>query len=277
MPKAAAEHDDDEVSTTLQVGEEEQEEQAAAGQDDDDDGQKAKGKTYTADEFNDLKGQLDRLTEQSARDKSEAQEAIEYWAQRAGTEGPQGDEEADDDAEDDLTADDLAGVITEKGTKGLIAVLKEHGFTQKKDVEGLVQERATAIAQDAALTKDYPELADKSSPLFKRTAIEWQRAKADNVPVSRRTRVAVLEAEQHLRAKGQFRPEAEQDDEEQDRKEHVAGQQGRRRGQAAESDEDEVLTPMQTAIAKGFGVSTKRYQDRARKGVVFNSRQPGRG
>jgi len=214
------------------------------------------------------------LETEKARSK-EHEEAATYWHQQArggsardGAEKPAKDEEPEDNT-------DLLEVAT-KGPKAMKQWLKDNGFVSQAEVEQTVQEKASQLAREAQVVREYPELADHSSDFFKETAQEYGRLKSQGVPEGvamelAAERVAVKRGKGGDGGEGGGKKKAPAGESAEDRTARAKAQagEGTKTRPAQQAAEDEELTPEQKRITEAFGITEDAYKKRAKEGVRF--------
>jgi hypothetical protein len=254
---------------------------AAKGADDKGDSKRDNSKTVTltAKEHREL---LERIREK------ETEEA--YWRGKAesggkGRKSDPDDEEDDappvrkakpaaaDDEEDDA---DLLDAISKGGTKAL----KARGFVRMADVEGLIEEKATAIAEkiagrkvsqatealhsDAALMRQFPELADEKSDFYERVGKEVRDLVGKDKALAKSQAVISMAARNvklqlDLEARSKRQADADRDW----RKNKQAPRGGSSRG--GDGEGGEPLSPAVRDMLRQMGVSEKGYRQEQKR------------
>jgi hypothetical protein len=239
------------------------------------------------------------------KEREALQQSERYWSEQARSakkpkqEQPEVDPDEVDDEDDEQPLDKFIEDLTTKGK----AALKKHGFLTRREARELADRRAEKIARqivgeersklsaDAELAREFPDLQDPKSDLFKRTA-EIYKSETDADPsLKKSTRTLMLAARQaklELAAKnvGKRRSDPEDegddyedvDDAEQERLDRVraqSGDRGRRRSAGFDNGNDE-LDPMQKQICKAMGISEEAYKKRAQNVTLGSSARRSR-
>jgi hypothetical protein len=213
-----------------------------------------------------------------------------YWAEQARSakkpkqEQPDVDPDEVDDEDDEQPLDKFIEDLTTKGK----AALKKHGFVTKREAREMADRRAAKIARqivdeersklsaDAELAREFPDLQDRDSDLFKRTAEIYQKETEADPSLKKSNRTLMLAARQAklelaVKNAGKRRSDSEDDDDEdvddaeQERLDRVraqSGDRGRRRSAGFENGNDH-LTPAEKQACKVFGISEEAYKKRA--------------
>lgn len=212
----------------------------------------------------------------------EAQESERYWASKARGGAPEVDNEETDDEPEPRRAlppekpEKLLDAISEEG----LDAIRKRGFIDKEEVEALVKTRLDKAlsevqegqAFDTKLGKDFPDLADKESELFKRTGRHFREMAAID-PKAKNSRVALYAAaklaktEIDMEEKATSRERSE--DTRRERIERQAGDRGRGRGDEPDGGGERELGPQARQIIQNlgrFGVTTDDYKKHAEAG-----------
>lgn len=116
----------------------------------------------------------DLRAERTARRESD--ETARYWAEQARS-APAKPEAAA--PADDFSDVDLVEAITANGVAGLDGVLKRLGYTKRDELLEQVATATRKSSSETQLMREYPELENTESPLFKATAVIYNSLKAD--------------------------------------------------------------------------------------------------
>lgn len=125
-----------------------------------------------------LQARLDKLEKQNR----ELAESERYWAERAKS-GKSADPEPDEDEipqpEDiDISPDKFLEELEAKGPKAILEVVKKAGFVPASEAKAMaeriadkrLQAERTRIQQEGQIYREFPDLADEQSDLYKETA-----------------------------------------------------------------------------------------------------------
>lgn len=222
--------------------------------------------------------ELQAIREENEALKSQVnqhQETARYWADKAKNGGePKPAAAAAAEGEDE----DLLELITTKGAKGLEAFMAKRGFVKASDVDARVNTKAGQIAKEQELFTRYPELGDKSTPFFIRTAEVYGQLKERGVDQTVAMEMAAEKTELEFIRSGKRKTPAQQSDDdkaarEQARLDRISAQAGDRdnRG-AADAGDDDKLTDEQKRICKAMGITEEAFIARAKKGVAVKSK-----
>lgn len=231
------------------------------------------------------------LKAERARAK-ESEETARYWAERARAQPAQRVEEPEAEKIDDI---DLVDIITTRGAEGLREVLSRMGFAKREElIAEVVATRGAERAEEVVLKK-YPDLADNSSPLFKKTAEIWNQLKQDPdmarsqnlMMIAARTAAAELGLKADARGGPRRSPEVDEYDDydDEDEIEHAerVGRQAGDRGVRPSRGNGQVeeLSHMQKTLVRklqdaGADIDEERYRKRAQAGVRIGG-VPSRG
>lgn len=252
-------------------------------------GDKSKGKddivSLSRKEYEALQRRLDELAESER-----------YWAERAkGAKDSGGDpvdeddyDERDEEEDDEPADDDPDKVLDEFSTKGVEALVKR-GVLTKKAARELIRKEAEKIARqvvgmeskrlqsDAALLRAFPDLADESSALFKRTA-EIFKADVARDPTLKKSSTALMLAARAAKAELEAEARAaRRHDDEEDRLHRIRRQSGdRSRGRTDfDDDDDGDLGPeARELIARmsRYGVTEEKFKQ-SREQVLQDRRR----
>jgi hypothetical protein len=214
-----------------------------------------------------LQAQIDALkAESTAKDAqiAEKDQAARYWHEEAKKKPAA---KADTPIETETEEDPLE-VLSKKGVKGFKELAEKLGFVSGESVDSRIESRARQLTEDAALAKEYPELADEKSEFFKSTAKHFQTLTAAGVPKGVATRQAANNAYLEGVRSGKIVTKAEQDERE-ERAAAAGGDKSKGKGKTTSDDENDELSDFQKSICREMGVDEKAYKDRAKKGIVY--------
>ena len=110
-----------------------------------------------------LQAEIDALRAQV----EEKQQAAEFWQKKASAAPAAAPTKPAASEEDDL---DVLDAIASKGARGFDEIANKRGFIRKDEVEKLIDAKASNIAREQQLLKQYPDLGKKDSDFFKATA-----------------------------------------------------------------------------------------------------------
>lgn len=213
------------------------------------------------------------------RQNQELADSERYWADQARAVGKKGgkteadpDDEGEEEPEDDEEDDDADKVVEDFSAKGIRALTKRGLITAKQAKELIAKEaakiareivgtEAAKLRQDADLVQKYPELSDKDSDLFKRTAEVFKEMVADDPSLKKSPKALMMAART---AKAELR--ATQGRGEEDRLEKVRRQSGERgsRGRSmADGDDDDSIGPQTRAVLSelaSYGVTEEGFK-----------------
>ncbi len=248
------------------------------------------------------KGGKDANTERIARLERELDESrgdARFWADRAKSGGSaKADEKADDDTTDgsefvnakagadgidDDTPEKMVNELAAQGT----GALKKRGFITAKDAEKLAADVAVKVANtligrargqmttEQKLSTEFPELADKSSALYKATAKNYQEACALD-PNAKTSPVALYLAAKA--AKASLAPASQgrnddADETEEERRDRARSQDSRPRGRGVVDDRSDSLSDSDRDTIRAFGLTEEEFLA-SRKEAMSN--RPGR-
>ncbi len=190
------------------------------------------------------------------------------------------DEEAADIPDDD-TPEKLVEDIASKG----VSAIKGRGFITAKQAQDIAIETAKKVSReligrerqkitaDTEVFREFPELRDPNSELFKATSIRYQKAVALDPGVKKTPAALYLAAEaarESLKSKsGAGNRNTRQQEDEEDRRQRANSQDGRPRGgrAVADEDDDDMLGDEAKQVIKLMGVNEadfKKYRDEGR-------------
>lgn len=243
-------------------------------------------------EPNPIEERLARLEKELAeRDKriEELAASERYWAEQARR-AVALDDEGDDEPEEDFGIDDDSPdkFVEDLSEKGLEALVKR-GVLTRREARELIRQEAQQIARemieaetrklqtDAEIARQFPELQDESSDLFKRTAKIFKEMVAEDESLKRSPKALLLAART---AKAELAAAGKGSASEEERLRRIARQGGgdHARGAAFDADDDDSLTPTQRKILEalnadgGVQVTEEAYKKRAREGVRMSTR-----
>jgi hypothetical protein len=224
-----------------------------------------------------LQTQIDALKAEGAAKETtfaaqlaEKDEAARYWHEQAKHSGKE--KKADTPIETPEIEEDPIEVMSKKGGKGLTELVAKSGFVTKAELASAIETRARQLTDEAALTKEYPDLLDPKSELFKQTATHYRLLIDAGTPHIIATRQAANNAYLDGVKAGKIVTKAQQDDIDA----HAAaagGDTGRKGGKAAAAKDDNELDAFQKNLCEQMGVSEEAYKARAQKGVVYTGSQ----
>ena len=228
-----------------------------------------------------------------AKDKriGELSESERYWNQQAKANAAPKKKDEQPEAEETIIEDGTDATVDAFSARG-IGALVERGLMTKKaakamfakesqklldEIEGMKRARKGDLA-DAEMVSKYPELNDDKSPLFERTRqIFQEQVEAD--PSLKRSSGALMMAARVAKAELKSEGKAEAaDSNEADRLSRIKGQSGGNGRRAAESDDDDTLSPGQRKMIDRFNaqggvqIEEKNYIKRAKEGVQMSAR-----
>jgi len=248
------------------------------------------------------------------RERDEARQSEQFWAKqaRAGSRPQQTD--VDEPEEELVETGDLVPEVTgdtgvdeaifndpdkwaeaiAKGPAAIQAFIKKAGYITGKDAADIaakvarrtVQVERQKMGSDAAIIRDFPDLADPKSELYKATAAEVNRMNALDPNARRVPAVTLYAAAQVAKAKldaraGGSRSRNERDpedddhyerydrrggggDEERDRRLRAASQDATRRRGGDPDDDNAPLDADAREVARQMGVSEADYLKEAK-------------
>lgn len=246
-----------------------------------------------APEVLELRKQMDTLTKEQGRETRETRQQIKeleatakFWQEQAQASAGNGKAAKEDPAESDAGGDiDIVEALASgdkanirrymKSVIGLTSTdeLPELSEQLTRKIETRIKGERTAIAEESAVYKMFPDLESNDTPLFQKTReIYLGYAKSDFGKSPQALKLAALEAAAELGIVPGAKQQPKAKEPEAERIERVAAQEGgqprtRRTDAGAEGDDDE-LSPSQKRICSQLGVSEKRYRERARSGQV---------
>ncbi len=207
-----------------------------------------------------------------------------YWADRAKANGNGDDEDEDDEkpakkgkepapADDD--DDDPAKFVDElssKGPKAIAAYLKKKGYVTAAEASEIATKTAKqavkaareSMTHDVELSRDYPDLQDPESELFKETS-KIYKGMLKRDPKLKDSSAALLMAAENAKLKLQIEGKGKsnsEDDAEKDRQRRIreqGGDRGRRGSADFDDGDDDRMGPEAKSIAAALGVSDKDY------------------
>lgn len=258
------------------------------------------------------------------RQLKETQESERFWAKQAQKQGGQPRVEEEEQEEvvetDDLLegipdgadSDELKSAIyndpdkwaeaVSKGPQAVEKFIRAKGFLTRSEAAEMAADIAAKVARrtvdverqkmgsDAAIMRDFPDLGNPQSDLFKETASQVKKLvamdpRARNSPATLYAAAEAAKARLEVKAAGTRRrsPEREEDDDvydrfggesEEDRRSRAAAQDGsRQRGREADDRED-MLGPEARLVMKEMGVSEADFL--AESKALRGSRPRGR-
>jgi hypothetical protein len=191
---------------------------------------------------------------------SEKEQAAQYWHEQAkGGKAPAKKDESEEDKTDFLE-------LAAKGPKAVKAWMEKEGFVAASEVDSRVNAKATQLAREASLTRDYPELADAKSPFFQETAKNYQALLKQGVEAGLAMEMAAEKAE--LAALRSGKPSRTQ---EREARARAAGGDSGKRPAAQEKRDDGVEIAVSDdqieKMCESFGITKEAYLKRANDGV----------
>lgn len=239
----------------------------------------------TREEFAQLNSRLADMQEEARHNRELLAQFVRQQQQPAGGR----EEEDDDEPEEGDVADDFAN-------NGIEALVKR-GVLTKKAAKEIIREEARRVAreeveaskrgmmQDAELASKFPELADETSDLFKRTREIYDREVKEDPAAARNPKTlmrAAKEAKADLVMEGRWQ-ERRGDGRRQERIDAQAGDRSYGgRGGRGDDDRDDTLSPQQRTIvqkfqASGYGkISEDDYKARAKSVAMGGIPKGGR-
>lgn len=145
---------------------------------------------------------------------------------------------------------DLVDVLAKRGGKGLVDVLRKSGFVDQSTADQMIDQRAREISTEQHLRKDYPELENRDSQLFKSAAPRFHELVGQGVPRAAAMRLAVEQAELDGYRSGKRR---------------TATQKEEREQPPRRAEEDENLDDFQKYVCEALEVDPDAYKKRARR------------
>jgi hypothetical protein len=222
--------------------------------------------------------ELDALKRQVEDFKNQAEEfknTAQYWHDEAKRKPAAAAVATATPAADDDT--DLLEVLTTKGTKGLLEVIKKHGFVSKDEAQSMVNTKADSIAREQELLGDYPDLKNRNSEFFKDTAKAYGTLVNSGVPANMAMELAAKQTHlEHIQTgKLKSKPMQTADDaaaKEQRRVARIAAQSGDRGAAPTPEDaeENDELSPGEKRICAEMGVSEDAYKKRRSTTNIFS-------
>jgi hypothetical protein len=233
-----------------------------------------------------LQARLDKLEKQNR----ELAESERYWAEQA-KQGGKAAEKADDPDDDlpavediDISPDKFLEELEAKGPKAILDVVKKAGFVPAAEAKAMAERIADKRLQaergrmqaEAQIFREFPDLADEESDLYKETARVFKEMVEEDPALANSTaafKSAARLAQRSLggggKAAGKEPASLAERMLSESRRERVA-QQGFSRGvQSPGEDGDDELTPSQKAAARNLGVSDAEYRKYAKAGVTM--------
>ncbi len=223
---------------------------------------------------------LEKAVKAADKRARESDQTARYWAEQARAQPEKKAPDPDPEPDEDI---DLVSEITTNGAKGLAKVLDKLGYVKRRDVEQSIASTRNEITQDAAMLRDYPDLADTKSPFFRATAAIYnsltaddERAKNNPKTIRYAARLAKAEMATAPRRRGDPDPDEDLDSERYDddpdaaRIARQAGDRGRRA--AGGGAQPETLDRMQKEMVANFRraggeITEESYMKRAKEGV----------
>jgi hypothetical protein len=242
-----------------------------------------------------LKTVLEELEQLKQRNR-ELAESERYWAARA-KQGGKPEAPADEPDEDDLPAvedidispDAFLDELEKKGPKAILEVVKKAGFVPASEAKAMAERIADKRLQaerdrmqaEAKIFREFPDLADEQSDLYKETAKVFREMVEEDPALANSTaafKSAARLAQRSLSGGAASKKEPASLQERmlaESRRERVA-QQGFSRGVQSPGEDDDELTPTQKMIARNLGVSEAEYRKYAKAGVTMAGIPRGR-
>lgn len=228
----------------------------------------------SAAEFQQMNSRLEALMEENRHNRELMTQFVSRQQQPAASVNDD-DEELEVDGD---VADDFA-------TNGMEA-LRKRGVLTKKETRELIREEASAVARqaiaknnqslikDAEMARDFPDLMDSKSELFKRTMTLFNEEIAEDPSLKNNPRTlnrAARLAKAELKAEGHY-DERRSDGFGDSRQRRIDAQSGdRSSGQRGGDDDDSALSPSQRNILAKFAaagegtISEDDYKRHAKK------------
>lgn len=217
---------------------------------------------------NDELASLRTELETERRRRTELEESERYWAGQARNAAaapikpkPDRDEELDDDLSDPDPADDTPEkLLDEFSSKGVAALVKRGVLTKtaakelilkvaRQEARKIVENERGNMQRDAQLYREYPDLQNSESELFKETAKVY-RARVQRDPTLAKSGEALMMCAEIAQIKLSAQTEKGNLDERKQRARDQMGDTSRgRRGAASfEEEDDDTLSPGQRQI-----------------------------
>jgi hypothetical protein len=184
---------------------------------------------------------------------AEANENTRHWYDEytKATKGSKPAKAEEPPEDDDKAVAAFLDDVNAHGFKAIDAHMKRRGYISKDEAAKLIQDEARGLMMNAKLQENYPELADKTSDLFKQTAEEYSNLENSGIPKSHRTALAVERAELTLRRQGKWKdPEDEEE-----RRRHIDSQNGSKGSRKTHESEPVTLTAREQSWAKEWGLA----------------------
>lgn len=224
------------------------------------------------------KSDVEKLREEfrkelDARDKqiAELRESEKYWARKAGRAVEPEPDESEEPEEPQEPEEKPERLLDELSADGLKAIEKR-GFVKRSDVERMVNDKVNRTLEevqqgqafDAKLQRDFPDLTDPKSELFKRAGANFRemveldpKAKGSRVALYAAAKLAARELETEKKV-------ATTNDREERRRQRIADQAPERGRTRQSNDDDEFeMSPQARQIVKNlerFGVKEEGYR-----------------
>lgn len=240
----------------------------------------------TREEYTQLNARLQEIADENRHNRELLQQFFTREQQRNAQ--PSGDDTDDDPEVDGDIADDFAtngiealkkrGVLTKKEAKELMREVA------REEAQHVVQKSQNSLIKDAEMAREFPDLQDNSSELFKRTQAIYRAEIAEDPKAASNPRTlyrAAKEARAELITEGkygrvsQLRDDDGYGDQRQRRIDAQSGDRSNRgRGNDRHMDDDDVLSPAQRSLIARFQatgeaeISEEDYIARARKGLT---------
>lgn len=211
-----------------------------------------------------------REHEQLLKRLGELEQSERYWSERARA-GEKPEAEPDDEPppeDDEPPADDTTDqFIEDLSKKGLEALVKRGVLTKKAAIE-IIQREARKVARevvgvetkklatDAELIRQFPDLEDRESALFKRTG-ELFREDVKGDPTLRDSPRALILAARTAKAELALESKGGGDD---SRAARIRAQAGDRSGSRGFDEDQDTMGPAAREIAERMGVSEKQFR-----------------
>lgn len=224
-----------------------------------------------------------RELEELRRENGEIKRSMEYWQRRAnGKAEPEVDEygdpvETDDEpkpkgkpASKEMSPAEVAAFVEDVNERGPAAIddlLRKNGYMSRADTEALirntVRQEGSALIQNQELMRQYPDLNDPATPLFKESARQMEALKGSGIRGAAKVQTAVRLAVGELRARGEWADEKAEDD----RLRRVRGQSGPAGRRTRPAGNKKALTKREAFFAEQMGVDPKKALEHKQKHI----------
>lgn len=211
-----------------------------------------------------LKSEATAKEAQFTAQLNEKDQAARYWHEEAKKKS---EPKKDPPIETPEVEDDPIEVLSKEGMKGFERLAAKRGFVSAAAVDSKIETRAQQLTDEAALTKEYPELTDNKSEFFKATAAHYQRLVDAGTPQSVAMRQSANNAYLDGVKSGKIVTKAQQD--EIDARAAAASGDKSHKGGKSDAAKDDDLDEFQKNICEQMGVDPAAYQKRAKAGVVY--------